>query len=156
MPPPAPHPVHISEMLQTQTADTIKPLIYRPDNLIEMHQDGLNTMSDMSRNSQKREYIFGEVTEETTEQPWEADNNGQGNNGGSTYQGYTSKGNYSTLEDAKLALDDLTKIPNHQGRLELATKILGLTQSCESILKRWSSSYGCISAQNWLPIIDAQ
>jgi hypothetical protein len=111
----APNPVHIPEMLQAQISDTIEPLVfYGPDNLIETRQDGLNTMLDTSRSDQIRGNTFGEVMEEeTTEQPQEVGNNGQGGSGGSTFQGYASKGNYSpapTLEDAKSALDDLTTI----------------------------------------------
>jgi hypothetical protein len=71
-------------------------------------------MLDTSQSSQMEENVFEKVMEEEImEQPQAAKNNGQANNGGSTYKGYTSKGNYTPspmLKDAKLALDDLTRI----------------------------------------------
>lgn len=80
LPPLAPNPVHIPEMLQAQVLDAIEPLVfYGLDNLIKTHWDGLNTMSDTSRSSQITGNMFGEVMEEeTTEQPQEAGNNGLG------------------------------------------------------------------------------
>jgi len=114
-PPLITHPVCISKTLQTRILDTIDPSVsYGLDNPVETRGDGSNTMSDTSKSSQMEENAFEKVMEEVImEQPQGAQNNEQANNGGSTYQGYTSKGNYTPspmLKDAKLALDDLTRI----------------------------------------------